>query len=98
MTVAEVVEAIRHFSDEEKAALAYTLYHTNTIPLAPMSREQALAELRTFNSRGNPKSLFGVFGKVEQEPNDEEINAYLNTLSKSWEEELNELGSSFLRK
>lgn len=93
MTIAEVVEAIHHFSDAEKAALAYTLYHQNTIPLAPMSREQALAELTVVDPQVDKKSLFDVFGPAHNEPNDEEMNKYLSELSTTWEEELNELGN-----
>lgn len=55
MTIVEVVEAIRHFSEEEKAALAYALYHSNTLPLAPLSREQALAEIATFKPTSKAK-------------------------------------------
>lgn len=93
MTVAEVVEAIHHFSDAEKAVLAYTLYHTNTIPLVPMTREQALAEITALDSQGNGKSLFDAFGPVQNAPNDEEVNDYLGGLSTAWEEEMNELGN-----
>jgi hypothetical protein len=92
MTVAEVVRAVNYLSDVEKAELAYTLYHTNAISIVPMSRAQALAEVNTIASHTlTGSSLFGAFGPPNIEPSDDEIDSYFTTLSKAWEEEMNEL-------
>lgn len=94
MTFQQLVQAAQKLKPEQKAALVQSLRPSLPDEDAPLTREQALAELEALRAAGafeRVESLRDRYAHPGQAVGDEELNTYLRDVKQAWEQDLDDL-------